>query len=96
MRRSTQSPLIPPGFYQSSEKMRAFISYSRKDADLLSNLHEHLAALRRQNLIVTWTDREVSAGGVIDAEVAKAMDESEIYLLLVSAAFIQSNYCYER
>jgi hypothetical protein len=76
--------------------MRSFISYSHKDADLLTKLHEHLSALRRQNLIVTWTDREISAGGVIDAEVAKAMDEADLYLLLVSAAFIESNYCYER
>lgn len=76
--------------------MRAFISYSHKDADLLTKLHEHLAALRRQNLIVTWTDREISAGGMIDAEIAKAMDETDLYLLLVSAAFIESNYCYER
>lgn len=76
--------------------MRAFISYSHKDADLLTKLHEHLAALRRQNLIVTWTDREISAGSVIDAEIAKAMNETDLYLLLVSAAFIESNYCYER
>jgi hypothetical protein len=89
-------PLIPLWFYQCLERMRAFISYSHKDADLLTKLHEHLAGLKRQNLITTWTDREISAGGVIDAEVAKAMDDADLYLLLVSAAFIESNYCYDR
>lgn len=76
--------------------MRAFISYSHKDADLLTKLHEHLSALRRQGMIVTWTDREISAGGLIDAEVGDALEQADLYLLLVSAAFIESNYCFER
>ena len=76
--------------------MRAFISYSHKDAELLTKLHEHLSALRRQNLIVTWTDREISPGGLIDAEVAGELERADLYLLLISASFIQSNYCYER
>lgn len=83
-------------FKFSSSKMRAFISYSHKDAELLTKLHEHLSALTRQNLIITWTDREIMAGGAIDTEIAQAMVEADLYLLLVSAAFIQSNYCYEK
>jgi hypothetical protein len=76
--------------------MRAFISYSHRDADLLDLLHQHLSALRRQEKIITWTDREIAAGGIIDEEVADKLEEAELYLLLVSAAFIDSNYCYEK
>lgn len=76
--------------------MRAFISYSHKDALLLAELHAHLAALRRQELVITWTDREISAGGIIDREIDEHLDESELYLLLISPAFIDSRYCYER
>ncbi len=76
--------------------VRAFISYSHKDDDLLTQLHEHLAALRRQGLIETWTDRKIPAGGVIDAHVDAEVDSAELYLLLVTSAFIDSNYCMDR
>ena len=55
-----------------------------------------MAALRRQELVITWTDREIPAGGIIDREVDQHLDEAELYLLLVSPAFIDSRYCYER
>lgn len=76
--------------------MRAFISYSHKDSELLNQFHEHLGALRRQGLLETWTDHEIPPGGVIDAHVDAEVEEAELYLLLVSSAFIDSNYCMER
>jgi hypothetical protein len=76
--------------------MKAFISYSHQDTQLLDKLHEHLSALRRDGLLETWTDREIHAGGDIDAEVEAAMEEAELFLLLVSASFLNSNYCFER
>lgn len=76
--------------------VRAFISYSHKDVDLLTQLHEHLSALQRQELLDAWTDREIHAGGVIDDHVESEIEKAELYLLLVSSAFIQSDYCFER
>lgn len=76
--------------------MKAFISYSHQDAQLLDKLHAHLAAIRREGLLETWTDREIHAGGEIDREVFAAMDEAELFLLLVSASFLDSSYCYEK
>ncbi len=76
--------------------MKAFISYSHKDKELLDGLHEHLAALRREELISVWTDREIPAGGVIDDHVDAQMEEAQLYLLLISSAFIDSQYCFEK
>ena len=76
--------------------MKAFISYCHKDKELLDGLHEHLAALRRQEMIIAWTDREIPAGGVIDDHVDAQMEEAELYLLLISSAFIDSQYCFEK
>jgi|GEM_PF-729138 len=76
--------------------MEAFISYCHKDAELLTQLHEHLAALRRQGLIEAWTDRKIPPGGVIDVHVDTSMEQAELYLLLVSSSFIDSNYCMEK
>ena len=75
--------------------VRAVISYSHDDSDFLDKLHKHLAALIRQKLLTTWTDRQILAG-VIDDHVDKAWAEADLYLLLVSSSFINSNYCYER
>lgn len=76
--------------------MKAFISYSHNDAEVLTELHKHLAALRRQGLIETWTDREIEAGGVLEEEIAAAMEQAKLFLFLISASFINSDYCYER
>lgn len=75
--------------------MKAFISYSHQDAALLTELHKHLAALRRQNLLETWTDREIHPGGVIDQHIQAALDEAQLFIFLISASFIDSNYCFE-
>lgn len=76
--------------------MKAFISYSHKDSEHLVKLHEHLSALRRQQMIETWTDREIHAGGVIEEHVNAQLEQAELYLLLVSSAFIESRYCYDK
>ena len=55
--------------------MRALISYSHQDTKMLEQLHKHLAQLQRDELISTWTDNEISAGGrvndLIDAELRR-------------------------
>lgn len=76
--------------------MKAFISYSHHDAEFLNALHQHLASLRRQKLLETWTDREIDAGGVLDEEIAAAMERANLFLLLVSSSFINSDYCYDK
>ncbi len=76
--------------------MKAFISYSHDDAEFLTSLHQHLAALRRQRLLEVWTDREIDAGGVLHREIAAAMEDADLFLLLVSSSFLNSDYCYEK
>ena len=76
--------------------MKAFISYSHHDAEFLTSLHQHLAGLRRQGLLDTWTDREIDAGAVLDEEIDSAMEKANLFLLLVSSSFINSDYCYEK
>lgn len=76
--------------------VKAFISYSHKDADLLLKLHEHLATLRRQGLLEAWTDREILPGEHIDTKVADQLKSADLYLLLISSAFIESSYCFEK
>ena len=75
---------------------KVFISYSHRDEKALDRLHTHLAVLRRTNLIAAWYDREILAGGEVDHDIESNLDNSEIFLALVSPDFLASNYCYER
>lgn len=76
--------------------MRAFISYSHKDRAVLDRLHTHLAPLRYEGLIEAWFDRQILAGGKIDAEVDRELESCDLFLMLVSPDFLASDYCVNR
>jgi internalin A len=77
------------------EGVRVAFSYSHKDEELRDQLETHLKYLQRQGFISTWHDRKIMPGdkwaGVIDDNFKRA----DLILLLVSADFIASDYCYE-
>lgn len=75
--------------------MKAFISYSHKDAAYLDMLHKHLSILRRDGSLTTWFDREILAGDDIDPTILRELETSDLFLALVSPDFLHSNYCYE-
>lgn len=76
--------------------MKVFVSYSHKDEAVLERLRTHLAMLRRDGRIDEWFDRDILAGGEIDAEIAERLESSGLFLLLVSPDFLASDYCVER
>jgi TIR domain len=73
-----------------------FFSYSHVDEVLRNQLEIHLTALQRQGLIATWHDRRITAGSHVGDAIDANLEAAEIILLLVSADFIASDYCYER
>lgn len=75
---------------------RVFFSYSHDDEQHRNQLEKHLALLRRQGLIETWHDRNIPAGGELDDHIDQEINRADIILLLVSASFIASAYCYSR
>jgi internalin A len=75
---------------------RIFVSYSHKDERLLSELKTHLSPLRRLRLIETWDDREIEAGEDWREQIHDNLERADLILLLVSANFIASDYCFEK
>lgn len=73
---------------------KVFFSYSHDDEEYRDQLEKHLAALKRQGLIESWHDRRIPAGTQIDEAIDKNLEEADVVLLLVSASFIASEYCY--
>lgn len=81
---------------QQAGTIEIFYSYSHKDEALRDELDMHLSLLRRQNLITGWFDRAIEAGEEFDPKIAQRLDNAPVILLLVSPAFIASDYCYEK
>ena len=73
-----------------------FISYTHADTALKEQLVRHLAPLRREGLIDLWHDGMLRPGEHLDPTVQAALAASEVVILLVSADFIASEYCYEQ
>jgi hypothetical protein len=73
---------------------RVFFSYSHDDEQHRNQLEKHLALLSRQGHIETWHDRHIPAGGELDDYIDHEINRADIILLLVSASFIASAYCY--
>jgi internalin A len=74
---------------------RLFVSYSHKDETLRAELETHLKLLQRQGLISVWTDRRIAGGREWKGEIDWALQSADIVLLLVSADFMASDYCYD-
>jgi internalin A len=80
---------------ERGEPLRVFISYSHKDETLRADLETHLKLLQRQGLISVWTDRKIGAGEEWKGKIDDNLESARIILLLVSADFIASDYCYD-
>ena len=75
--------------------IRLFISYSHKDEEFRQELETHLALLKRQNVIDVWQDRKITAGCEWANTIDKNLEAADIVLLLISADFLASDYCYD-
>ncbi len=71
-----------------------FYSFSHKDEGLRRQLEAHLSALRRQGEIAEWHDRQIVAGSDWARDIDAHLDSADIVLLLLSADFIASDYCW--
>jgi len=75
--------------------MKIFCSYSHKDRKLKERLEEHLAVLVNAGKISTfWSDDEITTGTEFDPKIRREIDEAGIILLLLSASYCKSVYCW--
>ena len=73
---------------------KLFFSYSHADEALRDRLEVHLSLLKHQGLIETWHDRRITAGSDLDAAINENLESADVILLLISADFIGSKYCF--
>lgn len=75
-----------------SDTIEVFISYSRQDKELRDRLLSHLRPLEREG-IISWHDRQILPGTEWDEEIKARLNAADIILLLISADFLNTDYC---
>ena len=81
---------------EQEQYIEVFLSYAHEDRRLCDKLKEQLSILERQKLISTWYDGLLQAGQEWNNELRLRLSTAHIILLLVSPAYIASDYCYCR
>ncbi|HYK02193.1 MAG TPA: AAA family ATPase [Thermoanaerobaculia bacterium] len=80
---------------QSDDVVRVFVSYSHKDPAYLADdsLLGFLKGLSAEEGVEFWTDERITAGSFWNDEIRSRLATSDIALVLVSQAFLDSPYC---
>ncbi|MCC5670462.1 toll/interleukin-1 receptor domain-containing protein [Nostoc sp. CHAB 5784] len=82
-------------FINNYSSFEVFFSYSHRDKELRDKLANHLSSLKREHVISTWHDRDINAGSEWAREIDGHLNSAQIILLLISADFIASEYCFD-
>jgi TIR domain len=75
-------------------KKRVFLSYSHEDSALKDEFLEHFSSLERADVAEVWHDRSLLPGDIIEAEIIQRIQDSDLFVFLISSAFIRSEFCW--
>src|SRR5712691_1471711 len=78
----------------SATPVEVFYSYAHEDETFRNELEKHLSLLRRQGLITAWHDRHILPGIDWAQAIDEHLERASVILLLISADFLASDYCY--
>ncbi len=77
--------------------LKLFISYAHENEAHRIQLEEQLLVLKRTSILDVWTDRDLIAGKDVDKEILlNHLETADIVCLMVSKAFLKSDYCYAK
>ena len=74
--------------------LEVFCSYAPEDESFFQQLQKHLGVLTRQRRIVLWHHRRVTPGTDWAQAIDNQVNRASVILLLISADFLNSDYCY--
>lgn len=74
--------------------LTVFVSYAQEDEPFCQTLEKHLRAMQRQQLVQIRHRRKISAGGDWGQQINEYLETADVILLLISADFLNSDYCY--
>ncbi|HEX9896300.1 MAG TPA: toll/interleukin-1 receptor domain-containing protein [Dehalococcoidales bacterium] len=79
----------------NTRHINIFYSYAEEDEKFRVQLQKHLSLLKRQGKISGWHFRMITAGNEWKGYIDQHINEANIILLLISADFLNSDYCYD-
>src|SRR5437763_11040261 len=79
---------------QPTEAVEVFFSYAHEDAEMRKRLEQHFSFLKREKMISQWYDGEIKAGREWRGEIESHLNSADVILLLISAAFAASEFCF--
>lgn len=75
-------------------RAKVFVSYSHLDEKFRNELVVQLTILSNKGYLDWWTDQQLVPGDEWEQEILDKLDDSDIILLLVSAYFLASSFCW--
>jgi hypothetical protein len=79
---------------ESAMAFEVFVSYAHEDRDRRNKLAAHLSNLRKQGKIADWYDGDIGPGTEWKTQIFDHLDSAHLILLLISADFMASDFCY--
>jgi hypothetical protein len=76
--------------------LHIFCGYAHEDKALCEQLKTALAVFTRQDAVSIWHDGDLLPGDQWEREIERELNTADIILLLISPAFIDSNYCWSK
>lgn len=74
--------------------LELFYCYAHQDKNLRDELDQHLSVLKRTGLVTSWFDGDILPGTVWEKAITDHLKTADLILLLITASFIHSDYCY--
>jgi len=86
----------PPEVPMIRHPVTVFCSYSHRDDKYRQTLETSLGVLRNEGLIGVWSDRCIDPGTEWATQISEQLDAAQVILLLISANFLASDFCYRK